>query len=301
MTSNNITKMDRDNRRSDKFKKSKEHFLTHRNQKNKGRQTGRKITDQQHEQIQEWNDTKYYFAKNWRKVPQSELHDASEDTDFDLTKVEPNETDAIIEIIDEDTLVMAIRYDDDELNPMVLNMASCHKPGGGVASGKSAQEEQIFTRSNAHETHNQKYYPLGNTEMIYSPEVTIIKDTRENNYEILDEEHVVGMIACPALKNPKISKIEDKDTYQNEDERLIMEMKIERIFLLGIMYEHESLVLGALGCGAYNNPPEEVAKIFFNMTNKYKKYFKKIGFAILTIDPVKSQNMKIFKTVFGIE
>lgn len=290
-----------DSRRSDKFKKSKAHFLAHKNQKTKGRQMGRKISDQQHRQIDEWNDTKYYFAKNWRKVPKSELYDAMEELELELdlnTEVCENNLGLCkIEITDEDTLTMAHRYVDDDLDPLVLNMASCHKPGGGVASGKSAQEEQIFTRSNAHETHDQKYYPLGNTEMIYSPEVTIIKDTRENNYELLDEEYVIGMVACPALKNPKIHE----GQYQSEDERSIMEMKIEHIFMLGILYKHKSLVLGALGCGAYNNPPEEVANIFLKMTNKYKKYFKKIGFAILTIDADKSQNINIFKRVFGIE
>lgn len=43
-----------------------------------------------------------------------------------------------------------------------------------------------------------------------------------------------------------------------------MQNKIDMIFKVGIKHDHKQLVLGALGCGVFNNPTEEVAKMFKN-------------------------------------
>lgn len=56
------------------------------------------------------------------------------------------------------------------LNPLVLNMASPKRPGGGFRNGSAAQEENIFRRSNYFQVledldrfdKNRKWkYPLG--------------------------------------------------------------------------------------------------------------------------------------------
>lgn len=38
--------------------------------------------------------------------------------------------------------------------------------------------------------------------------------------------------------------------------------KIRTIFRIGLIHGHDSLVLGALGCGAFRNPPRHVAQLF---------------------------------------
>ena len=60
------------------------------------------------------------------------------------------------------------------------------------------------------------------------------------------------------------------------------------------------LVLGALGCGAYRNPPEEVAEIFRReiMGYKTRKPFEgveEISFAIFD----EGENLRVFRGVFG--
>lgn len=40
------------------------------------------------------------------------------------------------------------------------------------------------------------------------------------------------------------------------------------------------LVLGALGCGAFCNPPELVAEVFAEFTDKYRDYFDVIEYAV---------------------
>lgn len=241
--------------------------------------------------IDEWNDTKNYFSKNKKKMPLSIKYDNSiinipennaNNENDDLKK-------PIIEIINEDSFNLAIKYVIDGHKPLVLNMASDYKPGGGVASGKTAQEEELFRRSNAHLTHPNEWYPLNVNETIYSPQVTIIKDSRDKKYKYIDEIDI-ALISCAAIRKPAL--IDNKYT---DNDYNIMYNKIESIFKIAIIHGHDSLVLGALGCGVFNNPPEEIANMFSILINKYGKHFTKIGFAILVVKDKDTENLNVFK------
>ena len=214
---------------------------------------------------------------------------------YDITRLNldlsfiPVYTDTTVEVKNEDTLDMSLRLVNNKLNPLVLNMASDWLPGGGVKKGSMAQEECIFRRTNAFMTHYEQWYPLPKDTVIYSPEVTIIKDS---NYKLLDNYNKVAMIAVPAIRNPYIVE----DAFILNDYKLMF-YKIESIFKIALMHNHDSLVLGALGCGAFNNPPLEVAKIFEIMLRIYKKYFKYIGFAILVVREKDNDNLQSFKNI----
>lgn len=241
--------------------------------------------------IAEWLDTKKYFAHNQKIIPPSIKYRTDE------FNVEDIQTDNVphIEILNSDTFNLAIDYVNMGFNPLVLNMASAFKPGGGVSNGKTAQEEELFRRSNSHLTHPIEWYPLGTNEVIYSPQVTICKDSRDKRYAFINET-TISMIASAAIKCPKL--INKKYT---PDDYAITLAKIESIFKIGILHGNDSLVLGALGCGVYFNPPEEVANIFLLMTKIYGKYFKRIGFAIMVVKNSDNENLDTFKRVFGME
>lgn len=55
------------------------------------------------------------------------------------------------------------------------------------------------------------------------------------------------------------------------------------IFRIALANNNDSLVLGAMGCGAFRNPPAHVARIFHEVMDEaeFKNRFKKIVFAIL--------------------
>ena len=59
--------------------------------------------------------------------------------------------------------------------------------------------------------------------------------------------------------------------------------KIRTIFRLGLIHRHDSLVLGALGCGAFCNPPRHVARLFHEVMEEqeFKNRYRRILFAIL--------------------
>lgn len=247
--------------------------------------------------VRVWEDTKKYFDVNRRKVPFStkiniySLYEIEDDPKIKNIPVKVGTTPAV-DIKNIDCLNMAIEYVQNNLSTVVLNMASDFIPGGGVAKGRPAQEEEIFRRTNAHITHPRSLYPLHDDEIIYSPEITIIKDGRENNYNYRPEVKV-SMIACAALRNPQLYA----GKYSANDYQ-IMSDKIESLFMLSIIKKHDALVLGAFGCGAFHNPPIEVAGIFRTMVNKYGKYFRIIGFPILCVRQSDQENIDAFKQVF---
>jgi uncharacterized protein (TIGR02452 family) len=210
--------------------------------------------------------------------------------EFDEAELEINynsEEASIVEVKDVDTLDVATELCSEGYKPLVLNMASDYKPGGGVRSGKTAQEECIFRRCNAHLTHPEEWYPLEWDEVIFSPTVTVIKDSK---YAMLPNFCDVGMLAVAAIRKPKLKY----GMYSDED-REIMTLKIEIIFKIAIKHKYDSLVLGALGCGVFENPPEEVASIFKVMINTYGRYFKKIVFAVLSVQS--NENIRTFQRV----
>ena len=76
---------------------------------------------------------------------------------------------------------------------------------------------------------------------------------------------------------------------------VLLAMTGSNIFKVGIVNGHDSLVLGALGCGAFRNPPDEVCRLFIDSCKVYGKYFKKVGFAILSLG---TNNLEIFTKRF---
>lgn len=59
--------------------------------------------------------------------------------------------------------------------------------------------------------------------------------------------------------------------------------KIRTILRIGLQNGHDSLVLGALGCGAFCNPPQHIALLFHETLNEHEfaNKYKHISFAIL--------------------
>lgn len=61
-----------------------------------------------------------------------------------------------------------------------------------------------------------------------------------------------------ALRKPR--RIGDR--YINDKDRNDMRARIEAIFKIALLNNVQVLILGALGCGVYNNPPGEIISIF---------------------------------------
>ncbi len=200
---------------------------------------------------------------------------------------------AIVDVIFEDTADLGYYLLQEGLNPLVLNMSSNTTPGGGWRNGAIAQEEALFYRSTYHlSLENPEFYPLNTYNAVYSPDVYFFRENQSQSYNILKQENCcfLSCVAMPAIKKPSLRNNE----YRPSDRRRMKE-KIKGVFKIALKHGHDSLVLGALGCGAYKNPPYEVAKIFLEVIKEYRSYFKRISFAIL--DFGRSNNYEIFSNV----
>ena len=79
--------------------------------------------------------------------------------------------------------------------------------------------------------------------------------------------------------------------------------RIDNILAVAAANNVDILVLGAFGCGAFNNPPEMVADVFYDQLTRgrYVRCFRKVLFAIKA-DGVKGmKNYNTFSECFGGE
>jgi len=197
--------------------------------------------------------------------------------DLKNIKLEPLFDETVIEVINEDTFVVCDQLLKTDNDVCALNMASYLRPGGGVENGSMAQEEELFRRSNYFLTLKPSFYPLNYSEVIYSNCVYIIKD---KSYIDIQEPKKVSMIAAAALKYPDLT--DDKLSYYNQKDYDTMRNTINNIFKVAYINGHKTLVLGAIGCGAYANPVTQIIKIFNECLEKYNKCFKRIVFAVFS-------------------
>lgn len=221
--------------------------------------------------------------------------------------------DTIIEVKNQDCLHAAYdMYKQYNCMPCVLNMASYVKPGGGVLNGSRAQEESLFRRTNlcaslycfsSYGKHLgfellENAYPIeGLNDAIYTNGVTVFKDAEPYGCQLLSEPYMINVISVAAIKNPKLNK----DGSLPEWPYKMMCEKIQTILNVAIENKQEYMVLSAFGCGAYHNPPSNIAAIFHDILSQepYNHAFKHIVFAIIDDHNAKGVgNFTIFEQTF---
>lgn len=201
----------------------------------------------------------------------------------------------------------------------VLNFASATNPGGGVVKGSSAQEECLCRCSTLYfnlntpdmwngfyKPHRDAQDPLHNDDCIYTPEVVVMKtDTAAPRLMQEKDWYKVNVITCaaPNLRSVpgnamnagdgrKGVKITDKALLELHEKRLT------RILDIAVAAGNDVVILGAFGCGAFENNPQVVARASKNVIEKYKKCFRTIEFAVYC-SPRDESNYEIFKRVLG--
>jgi uncharacterized protein (TIGR02452 family) len=242
-----------------------------------------------------WEDTKQIFKQTGHHPSPSEVIPFVKSN----RAREPRYPKTVVSVVNTDSLTMTqeILMKTPTTKVLVLNMASDFKPGGGVHKGSRAQEEDLFRRTNMHLTLDKTLlpkntYPLKDVCMILSPKVTVIKNAE---YLRLKEPFTVDFIAVPAIRRPELMIGIENDTYKNPIDCQLMVNKIESIYKIAYDKGYTHLVLGALGCGAFRNPPHAVAKIFHEMNQKYAGCFEWIGFPVLSYGD--NENYNIFREV----
>ena len=192
------------------------------------------------------------------------------------------------EVTNETTLDAARRLVREGMQDVLcLNFASAKNPGGGFLGGALAQEECIarasglypclLTAMEYYTYHRKLGTCLYSDHMIYSPAVPIIKD--EGGQE-LDEPVCITIITSPAVNAGVVRRNEE-----NNADKIVPRMRVrtEKLLALCQNKKHTTLVLGAWGCGVFQNDPEEISQQFLEaLTGKFANQFQRVVFAVKT-------------------
>ena len=183
----------------------------------------------------------------------------------------------------------------------VHNFASATNPGGGVTKGSTAQEECLCRCSALYEMLNTKemwdgFYnphraasdPVHNDDIIYTPGVVVFKTDTSAPVTMPESEwYEVDVITCaaPNLRDNPSNPYNQNDGMRkvkiSDNELLkIHEKRLRRILDVAAYNDDEVVVLGAFGCGAFQNKPEVVARAAANVIGDYLNAFRIIEFAV---------------------
>ena len=191
----------------------------------------------------------------------------------------------------------------------VLNFASATNPGGGVTHGASAQEECLCRCSTLYNClntrdmwdgfytpHRRSGNPLHNDDIIFTPGVQVLKD---DDYRPLDEPFGVDVITCaaPNLREQASNIFNPGDgesaSLSPDELRLLHERRARRIMTVAALHQAEVLILGAFGCGAFQNDPKVVAQAYKHILPLFAHHFQTIEFAVYC-PPYDDSNYRAF-------
>lgn len=254
------------------------------------------------QRIECWKDT--LDISNKLLNPQSPSLKLKYDDKFNLNKKYEKSN---IKFFDMDSIDCCLLYDS---NALVLNLADNNFPGGCVEMGSGAQEESLFRRTNYCKSLNIKLYPLKNDEIIYSPLISVIKTNEATGWKLLDLNNPpkISFIACPGIKYPDLITI-NNEARLNDTDIEILQNKIKTIIQTAIKFNHDTIIFGAMGCGAWQNPTKHVAEIFKEVLQIYDGTVLNFYFAIMSTtndnyivrnrDNKKKKSVEIFSEVFN--
>jgi len=167
----------------------------------------------------------------------------------------------------------------------VLNFASAKNPGGGFLNGAKAQEESLAVSSTLYPTltAHEEYYRQNRAHQsmmyldygIFSPEVVFFRDEA---FQLTETPVKASVLTLPAVN---MGQVLLKGENQAEAKRVMYQrMRLA----LGIFAEQnvKHLVLGAYGCGVFQNDPREIA-IWWKelMEEGMGQYFDSVFYAVL--------------------
>ena len=199
----------------------------------------------------------------------------------------------------------------------VMNFANSFHAGGGVERGASAQEECLCRTSTLYpliyrkslyysfyKYHKDKNTPKASDSLIYTEGVVICK-TDEDLPKRMDKKDWVTVdvitIAAPDLRKSSNVYFGLVNGGGNMNDAELFGYHVKRaihMFTVAASKGADVLVLGAFGCGAFQNDPEVVARAYKIAIQEFPKVFKKIEFAVYC-PPGGSKNYDVFSKVFS--
>ncbi|KAF2743567.1 hypothetical protein M011DRAFT_374808, partial [Sporormia fimetaria CBS 119925] len=155
----------------------------------------------------------------------------------------------------------------DHKNLCILNMASPLRPGGGLLTGATSQEEFLCARTTLLPSLKESFYRLPEIGGAFTRDVLVLRDSGplgEGKGELGVKERwwvdvvSAGMLRFPELEGAEEDPLEEK-TWTKKDREMV-EKKMRAVLRIVAGMGCRRVILGAWGCGAYGNPVNEVAR-----------------------------------------
>eukprot|EP00434_Breviolum_minutum_P031511 symbB.v1.2.027865.t1/scaffold2894.1/size68075/2 len=194
--------------------------------------------------------------------------------------------DVVIDVTEETSLQALYRLAQEEVGPIVLlNFASAKNPGGGFLGGAQAQEESLARSSGLYQClmqfkddlyANNKKDPRGgfySHDMIFSPQVPFF---RKDKGALLSSLVLCSVVSAPAVNAGVVGA-------KSERVMQVMQYRLRRVLHLARSQRATpTLILGAWGCGVFQNSPEDVAKLFSDVLHEqqFSSSFRRAVFAV---------------------
>eukprot|EP00002_Diphylleia_rotans_P033777 TRINITY_DN7211_c0_g1_i6.p1 TRINITY_DN7211_c0_g1~~TRINITY_DN7211_c0_g1_i6.p1 ORF type:complete len:904 (-),score=158.66 TRINITY_DN7211_c0_g1_i6:222-2933(-) len=208
----------------------------------------------------------------------------------------------IVQVWNQDCLVVAESLVQQGFKVAVMNLASAKSPGGGYKSGLGALEENLFRRTNyamsldtAWNEPDRKSpnYPLSEEGGAFTPNVSVFRKPEEDGYSLMSKPFQCNMVAVAGVKDPVL-----EGGHLSMKDALLTRKRIELALRVCLNHECDAVVLGALGCGVYHNPPSDIADCFNSALCLYAPYFRKIIFAIVDSPTNPTNNYVTFRDFY---
>jgi uncharacterized protein (TIGR02452 family) len=170
-----------------------------------------------------------------------------------------------ITVTNETTLAAARPLVEQGLRVVALNFASATAPGGGFLSGARAQEESLARSSGLYAClvghpmyafHRERRDATYTDYAIHSPDVPVI---RTDDGALLERPWPCSFITCAAVN---ASAVLQRDPSRRPEILRAMRLRVGKVLAVAAAHAHETLVLGAWGCGAFGNDADEIAGLF---------------------------------------
>lgn len=157
-----------------------------------------------------------------------------------------------------------------------LNFASARNPGGGFLNGSLAQEESIAVSSALYPTlmqHFEMYEfnraretSLYSDYMIFSPGVVFFRDDRG---ELLRQPFRLSIVTSPAVN---VGAIKTNRPHELAAVEATMLRRMEKVLSLFVHHGVRHLLLGAWGCGVFQNNSVDIARWFAHFLAPGRKF-----------------------------
>lgn len=170
--------------------------------------------------------------------------------------------------------------------PLLVNCVNGNHPIQALKHGVASTEMDLLRITNLYDTIPENMYPIAQDELVYSPEVLLLKSSAGR---ILPKPMKFSMVSLTVVRNPNlIAEVIDGvpvNKYTHDSDRACMQRKIHSVFDLAVEHQKDCVIFSDFGCDNVGNPHHMVVDMFNQAISTHT--LKYVFFSIYTRPEIK--------------